>query len=71
LRKATSEPNLPIPPAFQENYAKLMAAARKGALDPKHVPPKPAEKKVGTVVLNRNDFFKGLVKKDSVPPQVL
>jgi len=45
LRKATSEPNLPIPPAYQENYAKLMAAARKGAPDPKYVAPKPLEKK--------------------------
>lgn len=68
LRKATSEPNLPIPPAYQENYAKLMAAARKGAPDPKHPPPKvipEREKKLGTVVLNRNDFFKGRLKKES------
>jgi len=63
LRKATSEPTLPIPPAYQENYSKLMAAKKAAEKDKQLKAEKP---KSGTVVLNRNDFFKGLVRKDSV-----
>ena len=66
LRKATSEPNLPIPPAYQENYAKLMAS-RKVVADLHKEKKTPEKTKLGTVVLNRSDFFKGIVKKETPP----
>jgi len=72
LRKATSEPNLPIPPAYQENYSKLMNTSRKGAPlpDSKYsVLAKATDKpKTGTVVLHRSDFFKGIMKKEQITP---
>jgi len=76
LRKATSEPNLPIPAAYQENYAKLMAA-KKANLElhkekfntntnssNSNKEKAPDKLKTGTVVLNRSEFLKGLSKKE-------
>jgi hypothetical protein len=54
LRKASSEPLLPLHPAYADNYAKLMAEKQrkeKMLYDDKH--------SRGHVVLHRNDFFKG------------
>jgi len=61
LRKATSDPNLPIPPAYQENYAKLMA---KKAEEKKS---KDKGKGHSVVVLNKSDFFKGLKDQEKNP----
>lgn len=58
LRKASSEPTLPIHPAYAENYAKLMAERRfkeKIVLSSEHKP--------GHVMLHRNEFFKGIINK--------
>lgn len=65
LRKATSEPSLPIPSTFQENFAKLMNTKKATIEKEKQLKPGAEKPKSGTVVLNRNDFFKGLVRKDS------
>eukprot|EP01119_Soliformovum_irregulare_P010885 TRINITY_DN2681_c0_g1_i2.p5 TRINITY_DN2681_c0_g1~~TRINITY_DN2681_c0_g1_i2.p5 ORF type:complete len:333 (-),score=72.85 TRINITY_DN2681_c0_g1_i2:2526-3524(-) len=58
LRKATSEPMLQIPPAYADNYSKLIAK--------KPAPPR-EEKGKGTVLLNRAEYLKGLVSPKHEP----
>jgi len=45
LRKATSDPNLPIPAAYQAKYATLIAT-KQGVTDKEKIKDKPAEKKI-------------------------
>lgn len=60
LRKASSAPSLPIPDSYHEQYEKMMAQKKEAEKTKEKATEKP---KSGQVVLNRNDFFKGLVKQ--------
>lgn len=56
MRKATSEPTLPIREDYADKYAKLLAM--KKAREEK------AKQNTDTKQSDRNDFFQGLMKKE-------
>lgn len=58
FRKASSEPNLPIPSAYADNYARLISKRQEKTTGKTNDKPK------GTVVLNREEFVRGLARRD-------